>query len=649
MAGQYHGDSPLLSAIVPLLQSGSALFAGSADEFISMAPASKLTAHLTREFNRRWGTATESEIRSWRASLTALAAVADACDVDRSAVGVEVKLPLTDKRVDVSFVGRSRTSAPQVVLVELKQWDAAGPSLYPENVVVGGRELLHPSAQVAAYAQYLRDSHSAFTEDGFHLSACAYLHNMSRAAAAPLTGPDYQAILAEAPLFSGGDGVALSAYLEERLAGGGGTDLLERVVSGRYRPSRQLIASIAKALESSPQWTLLDEQRVAFNIVRGAVERAARSGEKRTIIVMGAPGTGKSVIAANLLVEMARGGHAVAHATGSKAFTTSLRALGPRSSSAVFRYFNNFMHKQVQEDALDLLIADEAHRIRETSNDRFTKAALRSEVSQAEELVRAAKVSVFLLDERQNVRPGEIGSPQEIRRAATARGVPIEEISLEGQFRCNSGGYVEWVDALLSPRPVRPGPWFASGEYELELFDDPAAMEHEVFRRARAGDSARMVAGFCWPWSDPLPRGGLAPDVRIGSWSRPWNEKSPEQQRPPRPAPPPQRHPYYLWATQPDRVREIGCIYSAQGFEFDYCGVILGDDLVWRNDRWRSRKEESCDSAVTRRRLEGDELTALLQHTYRVLLTRGIKGTFVHSTDPETREFLRALVARGSD
>src|SRR6266568_4571259 len=139
---------------MPLLDSGSALFAGSSREFVAMAPASSLTRHLEESFRARWGRVSESEIRSWRSSLTALARVVSDADLDSLGVGVELKLPLTDRRIDAFFVGRSVEGRPEVVLVELKQWESAAPSQNPDNVIVGGAERLHPSVQAASYAEY---------------------------------------------------------------------------------------------------------------------------------------------------------------------------------------------------------------------------------------------------------------------------------------------------------------------------------------------------------------------------------------------------------------------------------------------------------------------------------------------------------------
>ena len=674
---------------MPLLDSGAALYAGGADEFVVMAPASRLTAHLTREFARRYGAVNESEARSWRNSLTALAAVVERAGLHHAGVGVELRLPSTSRRVDASFVGRDAGGRPQVVLCELKQWETAAPSAAPDNVLVGGRETLHPSVQAAAYADYLRQSHSAFTERGFGIAACAYLHNMDAADARGLRGLAYAGATREAPFYVRGDEAALGSALAGAVGGGDGAALLPDLVAGRFSPSKQLLDGIAAGLKGSAFWTLLDEQRAAYNVVRGLVERAAGTGEKAVVVITGGPGTGKSVIAAHLVLALSKNGaYRAAHSTASKAFTTNLRAVGGRSSEAVFRWNKDFGHKLVDADVLDVLVVDEAHRVRKSSNTQYTPKRVRSEIPQADELIRAARVSVFLLDERQNVRPDEIGNVAAIEEAAVRQSVPLRRFGLDAQFRCNgSSAYVAWVDALMSDAPVPVGGWAArggeetppnaaqeadasrasgtattgvqarsarAGEYDIRLADSPAELEALVRARAAAGQSARLVAGYCWPWSDPAPDGTLVRDVRIdtaaGDWAMPWNEKSPEQFAAKKgSAPRPDRHPYTIWATRPEGIEQVGCIYSAQGFEFDYCGVILGQDLVWREDGggaegWLASRDASFDPSINRRRLTADQLAAILQHTYRVLFTRGMRGTAVYSTDVETQAKLRDLL-----
>ncbi len=254
---------------------------------------------------------------------------------------------------------------------------------------------------------------------------------------------------------------------------------------------------------------------------------------------------------------------------------------------------------------------------------------------------------MFLLDEHQNVRPGEVGTVTEIREGATEEGAVVYKVDLNGQFRCNGcSAYIEWVDALLSDEPTPAGAWLEAKDYDFRVFDSPSALEMAVQGKVAGGATGRLIAGFCWPWSDPREDNSLADDVRIGSWRRPWNEKSREQTRSGGASPPPDRHPYFLWANQPERIREIGCIYSAQGFEFDYCGVILGGDLVWGGSGgWVASKLQSEDPAIRKGGMDIAQIKALLRQTYRVLLTRGMKGTFVYSTDSATLSLLRSLTA----
>lgn len=628
---------------------GSALYAGSADEFVQWAPAGRLTSYLRDQYRSRYGRAAgESEVTSWHNSLGALASVVGAAALEASGVGCELRLPVGGKRIDASFVARDRAGQPHVVLVELKQWSEVGPSMYPEMVRVGATDRLHPSAQVLGYADALRGGHSAFTRQDFGLSPCAYLHNMRHRHLAMLRGVEFEGLLADAPLFSADDTAGFTAFLEDRLGQGDGLALLPQLTEGRYALSKRLMDNLVPALNGSRVWTLLDEQREAFNVVRGYVARAlasTRTKQKAVVIITGGPGTGKSVIAVHLLAALGRQGKLkVAHATGSKAFTTNLWAVGGRESKALFRYFNNFREHDTVPDELDVLVLDEAHRIRETSNDRFTPRDKRSTVSQVRELIRAAKVSVFFLDERQNVRPGEIGTVEKILEGAREEGVEAVVRSLDGQFRCNGcAAYVDWVGTLFSDRPAKPDAWRGT-EYELDVVSSPRELEERIRDRAVDGATGRLVAGYCWEWSDPKPDGTLVPDVVIGEWRRPWNEKSPEQRKTPGSAPRADRSPYYQWATQAKGLGEVGCIYSAQGFEFDYCGVILGQDLVWR-DGWHPVRAASFDNAIKMsKKHDEDALRGLLSQTYRVLMTRGMKGTFLYSTDPSTRDLLTDLL-----
>jgi DUF2075 family protein len=354
------------------------------------------------------------------------------------------------------------------------------------------------------------------------------------------------------------------------------------------------------------------------------------------IIIRGGPGTGKSVIAINLMADLLKAGYNAHYATGSRAFTETLRkAIGPRAT-AQLRYFNSYT--QAGSNEIDVLICDESHRIRKTSNNRFTPKTKQSGCSQIEELLHCAKVAVFLIDDHQVVRPDEIGSAEYVRDNASGLGCTLHDYELDIQFRCGgSEAFVNWVNNTLGITKT-PNILFSKadqGDFEFRIFSSPEELEDAIKRKAKAGFSARMTAGFCWPWSDPTYEGSLISDVVVDSWERPWNAKP---DSPKLAGEIPKSH---FWATDPNGLAQVGCVYTAQGFEFDYAGVIFGKDLLYDPDEgiWKGLPTNSYDTVVKRSK---GTFADLVKNTYRVLLTRGLKGCYVHFMDKSTERFIRS-------
>ena len=428
----------------------------------------------------------------------------------------------------------------------------------------------------------------------------------------------------------------LKLHLDQSVPGAAAADQLLSLKAG---PSRQLLAVAASEIKDREQFVLLDEQRLAFDIVLHEVIRARAADTKTVVIVSGGPGSGKSVIALSLLGELARQGRTVLHATGSRSFTETLRKVAGKGAPRVkslFKYFNSFM--DAEKNGLDVLILDEAHRMRETSANRYTKAQFRNGRPQIDELIAAARVPVFLLDEYQVVRPGELGTIAEIERFATTMDLRIQLVSLDEQFRCGgSEAYVTWVQRLLGLAPGGPIPWEGDANFAVTVVDSPAAMESILLSKRDEGFGARMTAGFCWPWSQPNADNTLVNDVVIGDWSRPWNLRG---DRSIGGAPP-----SALWASDPAGFGQVGCVYTAQGFEYDWNGVIVGGDLVWRTDRWVADRRASKDPELKNSKSLDDEgFEALVLNVYKVLLTRGMVGTLLYSLDAETLNMLRRLI-----
>jgi DUF2075 family protein len=594
---------------------------------------------MLHQMHRR---ASPAEVRSWESSLGVLANDLEQADLGDVEVLLEYQLPLSSKRIDAVLVGEHpRRGGPSYLVVELKQWTQA--SLFegePELVIqptYGPGPVLHPVAQVRAYGEYLLDFVNVLHGTTDVVAGAAYLHNSLDEGTAALRGYPQDEL---GRLFTGQDRGAWLDYLRSRLSPTNASVYADRLMRSGVAPSKQLLAVAAEELRTREQFVLIDEQRVAFDLVLHEVERARRGDHKSVVIVAGGPGSGKSVIALSLMGELGRRGVRVVHATGSRSFTQTLRKVaGHRAPQvrALFRYFNQFM--DAERNGLDVLIADEAHRIRENSVDRYTPAALRTDPRrQVDELIDAARVPVFLLDQNQVVRPGEMGTIDDIEKHARERGLDVHRIDLSTQYR--SGGsavYIDWVERLLGLTPGGPERWTGDERFEVHTALSPSAMEAALREKLATHQNARMAAGYCWPWSDPQKDGSLVADVQIGDWSRPWNLKG---ERSVGEAPP-----AALWASDDRGFGQVGCVYTAQGFEYEWNGVLIGPDLVWRDDRWVAVRSANRDPDFKNTKKVSDEnFDALVRNVYKVLLTRGLRGVYVYSTDPETQRFLNALI-----
>lgn len=609
-----------------------------AREFMQAArdPDSLVETVLQQYVNDHQREVGNSEQRAWRNSLPALAEDLAAAGLDAIDVLLEYTLPLTSQRVDVLLAGtHPETGTPSFVLVELKQWTAARPfEEDPALVSVAGlpEPVLHPSRQVDGYRRYLTNYLVNLHDHPDWVDAVAYLHGA-------VADEDIAGLLgsAEAPVFTGGRREALRSYLREKLGGSGSAEVL---LDSRVRPSTKLMQVAADEVRDREQFILVGEQQLAVDMIRHEVERASVNARKRVIVVSGGPGSGKSAIALSALGELARTGKTVLHATGSRSFTQTLRKVaGYRSkdTQSLFKYFNSFTKALPNE--IDVLIADEAHRIRQTSNNRFTKAADRSDRLQIDELISAARVPVFLLDDHQVVRKGELGTVRDIETFARSQGYEVVRIELDEQFRCGgSAAWVQWVEQVLGLSGGVPFEAALPGDdpFVVDVVDSPWELERRLSEKQDQGYSARISAGYCWRWSDATPT-GLVDDVVIDDWARPWNNK---EDRRIGTAPP-----SALWATQEGGFDQVGCVYTAQGFEFDWAGVILGPDLVWRDGHFETVRSDNKDPHFRNpKQVPDEDFDLLVRHVYKVLLTRGMIGTILYSPDAQTRDALRDLL-----
>jgi len=618
------------------------LYSGSTQNFVEDTVRNQIADKLRNAFfeNFRFYPA-PGEVNSWRNSLTVMSNVVQHAHLMDHGVMLEYQLPLTSKRLDCLFLGHDNSDKDHAIIVELKQWEKTKVSNCENEVMtwVGGaeRDVLHPSVQVGRYRSYLQDTHTAFYEgeNPVGLSACAYLHNYGRTVGDPIFSNKFEKHLNENPIFTMDDLPTLEEFLARGLEKGKGMEVLQRVEKSRYRPSRKLMDHVGNTIRGKSEYILLDEQLVVYDKVLATANQGFHDQKKTVLVVKGGPGTGKSVIAINLMADLLLKGFNAHYATGSKAFTETLRKIIGTRGSIQFKYFNSYTNAEKNE--IDVLICDEAHRIRETSNNRFTPRSKQSKLPQLQELLNVSKVVVFFIDDVQVVRPNEIGSVNLFKELADKNKCEIYEYELEAQFRCSgSDGFVNWIDNTLGIRRTANTLWSPGQEvFEFKIYSDPESLEKAIRSKVEEGHTGRVTAGFCWKWSMPNQDGTLVDDVVIGDYKRPWDAK------------PEARHlapgipKASLWAYDPNGINQIGCVYTAQGFEFDYVGVIVGKDMIYNFDSqiWEGHPENNADSVVKRAR---DHFVDLVKNTYRVLLSRGMKGCFVHFMDKDTERFFRS-------
>lgn len=635
------------------------LYSGTAEQFISDNDKNYIMDKLRLNFFYKFRyEPSEYELLSWRNSLGELSTIFRNVGLKDNGVVLEYKLPMTSKRLNCIVTGKSRKDKEEALVIQLKEWQKSEDTEGKNELFirVGGlhKEVLHPAVQTKQSVEYLRSVHTAFNKDNnINLNGCVFLHNYIYEKNDPVLNNKFKDICNTYPLFSRNDTEEFEKYIEEKVGMGEGVDTLKKIENGKYNPDKKLMNHVSEIIKGNPQYTLLDEQQIVYDKIFASVESCCSKNiefnnyftkdncqcdGKKVIIIKGGPGTGKSVIAINLMADLLKQGFNTNYATDSRAFTETLRSVIGSKGSSTFKYFNSYMN--TGENELDVLICDEAHRIRKSSNNRFTKKENKSDLDQIDELLRAARVCVFFIDDLQRVRPDEIGNSIYIKEKAEEKGYEVFQYELKTQFRCSgSETFVNWIDNTLGIRKT-PNVIYDTNqdEFEFKIAESPYELEKMIREKAEEGYSARMVAGFCWPWSKtPDEEGNLINDIVIGDFKRPWNAhpdiRNLKDNIPKAPK----------WARDPNGINQIGCIYTAQGFEFDYVGVIIGKDLIYDLDesRWIGNKDNCYDIMVKR---EKEHFTELIKNTYRVLLSRGMKGCFVWFEDEGAESFFRSRI-----
>ncbi len=601
---------------------------------------------IEKEIENRFGRHTpQSEVRAWTNSLTYMGGILSLSEVPQDAgVAIEYNIPYTSKRVDMIVSGYNQEGRNSAVIVELKQWESAEAVPGKDGIVRtflhdGMHETTHPSYQAWSYATAIADFNADVQDSDVLLQPCACLHNYNIREPEPLLDPIYDIYTKDAPVFAKRDGNRLKRFLESIIRKGDNLETVFMIDSGKLRPSKSLQDSIASMMKGNREFVMLDTQKTVYEEILDSARKVQKGGKKRTIIVKGGPGTGKTVLAVNLLAEIINEGSSVSYVSKNSAprhvYNQKLKG-GMRKSRVDALFKGSGAFTECPENAFDVLLVDEAHRLNEKSG-LFSNLG----VNQVMELIRSARLSVFFLDEDQRVTLKDIGSEDEIRRFAKALDSEIIEMELDSQFRCSgSDGYLEWIDHTLQVRETASFELPESFEYDFRVFDDPCELRGAIEEKNKTNNKSRIVAGYCWNW---ISEGKNDPDVHDITipefgFEMSWNLGSSE-----------------TWAVDPGSVAQAGCIHTCQGLEFDYVGVIIGPDMRYESGNIVT---DASERAKTDQSLKGlkskytkDEQAVvtdrIIKNTYRVLMTRGMKGCYVYCTDRALSEYLKKRSSSG--
>jgi DUF2075 family protein/DNA replication protein DnaC len=551
-----------------------------------------------------------------------------------SGIAIEYRIPQSSKRIDFILTGLNDQNKKVAILVELKRW-SEGVTISDKdglvNTVFHGEDL-HPSYQVWSYATLLEDYNENVQNEGIVLKPCAYLHNYPYDNV--ITNDFYAGYITEAPIFLKPDALKLRDFIKRFVKYGDKGEVLYCIENGKIKPSKALADSLSSMLVGNPEFILIDEQKIVYET---ALKLARESAEKNknVLVVKGGPGTGKSVVAINLLTELTKRKMVTQYVTKNPAprEVYQVKLTGKFTKTRIANLFSSSgAFIDLEPNSFDVLIVDEAHRLNEKSG-LFNNLG----ENQIKELINSAKFTVFFIDEDQRVTLKDIGEVGEIAKWASTVGAQLYNLELSSQFRCNgSDGYLAWVDNILQIKPTA-NETLQGINYDFKIFSDPNLLHKEIQVKNKKNNKARMLAGYCWDWvskKNPLLR-----DIVIGDYSAQWNLEEHGQ----------------AWIIHPESVSEVGCIHTSQGLELDYVGVIIGPDLVIREgkvitDASKRAKTDKSIFGYKKYLKEKPEKTKLLldmliKNTYRTLLTRGMKGCYIYCTDLETQKYFEENLA----
>lgn len=611
--------------------------------FVNDVDLNQITDKILNKFKEVFHRGTsESEINSWRESMLRMRGVLADKDIpDTTGVAIEFNIPHTSKRIDFLLSGFDKNKNNSIIIIELKQWTHADAVLDKDGIVstVTGkalREVPHPSYQAWSYASLINSYNQDVYNRNVGLHPCAFLHNYDLTEGDPINSEQYRCYIDVAPMFGSKDFEKLRNFIKKYITEGDDKEGLYIIENGKIKPSKMLQDSFSSVLKGNKEFVLIDNQKVIYEEALRIGVNSHLEGKKNVLIVEGGPGTGKSVLAINLLKQFLNRGFNSFYVTKNSAprevFKAKLKIDKMSGLNNLFKGSGSFY--DCESNSFDVLIVDEAHRLNKKSG-RFSNLG----ENQIKEIINASKFSIFFIDENQRVTLKDIGSIAEIKKYANYYDAGIYIMELKSQFRCDgSDGYLAWLDNTLEIRETAN--YDLDDKYDFKVFDNPNELRKAIIEKNKINNKSRLVAGYCWNWiSDGKNKSNIY-DIEIPEYDfgMSWNLGNSK-----------------TWAIDETSVNEVGCIHTCQGLEFDYVGVIIGDDLRYENNhivtdyKKRAKTDQSLKGINKIAKEDGYEeaekiADTIIKNTYKTLMTRGMKGCYVYCTNKELEEYLKEKI-----
>lgn len=613
------------------------IYSSTKKEFMNQVENDSIACTIDEFYREKIGKSNYREFKSWDNSMQYMYKVLNTSEIkDDCGIAIEYRIPSTAKRIDFVISGIDEENKGNVIIIELKQWekieevadeDAVVKTFINKSIV----KTVHPSYQAWTYKALIEDYNDSVQNGTIILHPCTYLHNYIKCSENdPLLSDTYRTYIDRAPVYRKGEAIRLREFILQYIKYGDRGNSINEIENGKIRPSKSLQDALLLMLDGNDEFKMIDEQKVVFENIKRNAKKAKLSNEKIVYIVEGGPGTGKSVLAINLLVKLLNEGLISYYVTKNSAprevYEKKLK--GRYTSKYIknlFKGSGSFI--DIKENELDVVLVDEAHRL-------MMKSGMFKNLgeNQTKEIINASKVSVFFIDEKQRVTIDDVGSIREIKKNAELYGAKIKQLKLSSQFRCNgSDSYLNWIDDTLEidNKNLYDGFEF---DYDIQIKNSPEEIFEIIKEKNKTNNKSRMLAGYCWNWKSKKDLSAY--DIEIGDFKMKWNLSSSK-----------------TWAIDEKSVNQVGCIHTAQGLEFDYIGLIIGDDLRYENgkivtDFTKRAKTDQSLKGIKKMYKESPEnaleiADEIIKNTYKTLMTRAMKGCYIYCTDKGLSKYLK--------